>query len=93
MWARVATFEGDPGNLDERVRGLRAAIDSGELPAEITDAKLLLLVDRESGGMLAVTLYDSEEALHKGDAALNARAGTAGTRSSVEFYEVPIQTL
>jgi hypothetical protein len=93
MWARVARFEGDPGNVDERVDGLRAAIDSGDLPTEITDAKLLLLVDRESGGMLAVTLFDSEEALRKGDAALSSRPGTAGTRASVEFYEVPIHTL
>jgi hypothetical protein len=93
MWARVARFEGDPGNVDERVGGLRAALESGELPPEITEAKLLLLVDRESGGMLAVTLFDSEEALRKGDAALSARPGTAGTRASVEVYEVPIHTL
>lgn len=93
MWARVATFEGDPGDVDDRVAGLRTAIESGELPPEITDAKLLLLVNRESGGMLAVTLFDSEDALRKGDAALNSRPGTAGTRASVEVYEVPISTL
>jgi hypothetical protein len=92
MWARVARFEGDPGTVDDRVAGLRTAIDSGEMPAELTDVKLLLLVDRESGGMLAVTLFDSKEALHKGDAALNARTGTPGARASVQFYEVPIHT-
>ncbi len=93
MWARVARFEGDPADVDTRVAKLRALIDSGDRPAGLEDAKLLLLVDRKSGGMLGVTLFESEEALHRGDAAMNAGPGNAGSRSSVDFYEVPIQTL
>jgi hypothetical protein len=54
---------------------------------------LLLLVDRKSGGMLGVTLFESEEALHRGHEAMNTGPGNAGSRSSVDFYEVPIQTL
>jgi hypothetical protein len=45
----------------------RSAIDLGALPPELSDAKFLLLVDRASGGMLGVTLFDSEEAMRKGD--------------------------
>jgi hypothetical protein len=93
MWARVARFEGDPGNVDARVERLRAMVDAGDLPSELAEAKVLLLVDRESGGMLGVTLFDSEEAMRKGDEAMNAGPGNAGSRSSVEFYEVPIHTL
>jgi hypothetical protein len=93
MWARVARFEGDPEDLDARIQKLRAALDSGDLPFELEDAKLLLLVDRESGGMLGVTLFDSEEAMRKGDEAMNAGPGNAGRRASVEFYEVPLHTL
>jgi hypothetical protein len=93
MWARVARFEGDPSDIDARVGKLRDAIDSGGLPFELGDAKFLLLVDRKSGGMLGVTLFDTEEALRKGDEAMNAGPGNAGSRSSVEFYEVPIDTL
>jgi hypothetical protein len=93
MWARVARFEGDPEDVAARVQRLRSAVDGGSLPPELADAKFLLLVDRESGGMLGVTLFDSEEAMRKGDEAMNAGPGNAGSRSSVEFYEVPLHTL
>ena len=93
MWARVARFEGDQADVAGRLARLRSAIDSEALPPELVDAKFLLLVDRESGGMLGVTLFDSEEAMRRGDEAMNAGPGNAGSRSSVEFYEVPIHTL
>lgn len=93
MWARVARFEGDPGDIDARVAKLRAALDSGDVPSELADAKFLLLVDRDSGGMLGVTLFESEDALRKGDEAMNAGPGNAGSRASVELYEVPLHTL
>ena len=93
MWARVAKFEGDPADIDGRVAKLRAAFDAGQTPVDLSEAKFLLLVDRESGGMLGVTLFDSEEALRRGDEAMNSGPGNAGSRSSVEFYEVPIHAL
>ncbi len=93
MWARVARFEGDPADVDARVARLRSAIDSSALPPELADARFLLLVDHASGGMLGVTLFESEEAMRKGDEAMNAGPGNAGSRSSVEFYEVPLHTL
>jgi hypothetical protein len=93
MWARVAKFEGDPGDIDARIKRLRDALDSGDLPFDLGDAKFLLLVDRESGGTLGVTLFESEEALLKGHEAMNAGPGNAGSRASVEFYEVAIHTL
>jgi hypothetical protein len=93
MWARVARFEGDPADIDARLERLRSAIASGALPPELSDAKFLLLVDRASGGMLGVTLFDSEEAMRKGDEAMNAGPGNAGSRSAVDFYEVPLHTL
>jgi hypothetical protein len=93
MWARVARFEGDTENLDQRIERLRSAIESGDVPVGLEDAKLLMLVDRESGGMIGVTLFESEEAMRRGDQAMNAGPGNAGSRSSVEFFEVPIHTL
>ena len=74
------------------LRGSAPLSDRG-LPPEFADAKFLLLVDRESGGALGVTLFDSEEAMRRGDEAMNAGPGNAGSRSSVEFYEVPLHTL
>jgi hypothetical protein len=93
MWARVARFEGDPAEVDARVERLGAAIAAGDAPVDLAEAKFMLLVDRESGGMIGVTLFPTEEALRKGDAAMNAGPGNAGSRSSVEFFEVPIHTL
>jgi hypothetical protein len=93
MWARVARFEGDPGDIDARVERLSSAVESRALPPELADARFLLLVDRESGGALGVTLFESEEAMRRGDEAMNAGPGNAGSRSSVEFYEVPLHTL
>jgi hypothetical protein len=93
MWARVARFEGDPESVDERIEKLRAGVDSDKLPAELAEAKLLILVDRVSGGMIGVALFESEEAMHRGDEAMNAGPGNAGSRSAVGFYEVPLHTL
>ena len=57
-------------------------------------AKMLMLVNRETGRGLGVTLFDSEEAMRRGDAALNAmNPGASERRTSVEFYEVPVQTV
>jgi hypothetical protein len=93
MWARVARFEGDPADIDARVQRLRSALEAGSFPPELADARFLMLVDRTSGAMLGVTLFDSEEAMRKGDEAMNAGPGNAGSRSSVEFYEVPLHAL
>jgi len=65
MWARIARFEGDPADVAARVQRLRSALDAGSFPPELADAKFLLLVDHESGAMLGVTLFDSEEAMRK----------------------------
>ena len=42
---------------------------------------------------MSVVLFESEEALRKGDEAMNAGQGHAGARSGVEFYEVPLHRL
>jgi hypothetical protein len=93
MWARVARFEGDPSEVDARLEKLRPMLESGAIPPELADATFLLLVDRASGGMLGVTLFESEEAMRKGDEVMNAGPGNAGSRSAVSFYEVPLHTL
>ncbi len=93
MWARIARFEGDPADMDARIERLRSTLESDGIPPELADAKFLLLVDRASGGALGVTLFDSEEAMRRGDEVMNAGQGHAGGRTSVDFYEVPLHTL
>jgi hypothetical protein len=93
VYARVASFQADPANLDtaiERVRGEVAASP----PPGLEGAKMMMLVDRSTGKAYGITLFESEEAMRRGDEALDARTpGGGASRSSVEFFEVPVHTL
>ena len=94
MYARVATFESDPAKVDEAIELVRGEVQSGDTPEGLEGAKMLMLVDRESGKGMGVTLFESEEDMRRGDAALNAMSpGGSERRTSVEFYEVPVQTV
>jgi hypothetical protein len=93
VYARVATFQSDPAKVDDAITMVRAEVE-GETPEGLEGAKMLMLVNRETGKGLGVTLFDSEEAMRRGDAALNAmNPGASERRASVEFYEVPVQTV
>lgn len=72
MYARVATFESDPAKLDDAISMVRGEVESGNTPAGLEGAKMLMLINRESGKGLGVTLFESEEAMRRGDEALNA---------------------
>ena len=94
MYARVATFESDPANVDDAINLVRAEVESGNTPAGLEGAKMLMLINRESGEGFGVTLFESEEAMRRGHEALNAmNPGASERRTSVEFYEVPVQTV
>ena len=94
MYARIATFESDPANVDEAIGMVRGQVESNETPPGLEGAKMLMLVNRETGKGLGVTLFESEEAMRRGDEALNAmNPGGTERRVSVEFYEVPVQTV
>jgi hypothetical protein len=94
MYARVATFESDPANVDDAINLVRREVESGDTPAGLEGAKMLMLVNRKSGKGMGVTLFETEEAMRRGDAALNAMNPDASERrTSVEFYEVPVQTV
>ena len=94
MYARIATFESDPSTIDEAINQVRSEVESDETPAGLEGAKMMMLVDRETGRGLGVTIFEPEEAMRRGDAALNAmNPGASERRTSVEFYEVPVQTV
>jgi hypothetical protein len=94
VYARVAAFQGDPANVDEAISRVRGEVESGNPPPGLEGAKMLMLVNRETGKGLGVTLFEDEEAMRRGDEALNAMdPGAGGRRIGVEFYEVPVQTL
>jgi len=94
VYARVATFQGDPANVDQAVDRVRSDVESGSPPPGLEGAKMLMLINRETGQGLGVTLFEDEEAMRRGDEALNAMdPGSGGRRTSVEFYEVPVHKL
>jgi len=94
MYARIATFESDPATVDEAISMVRGQVESGETPPGLEGAKMLMLINRETGKGLGVSLFESEEAMRRGDEALNAmNPGGTERRTSVEFYEVPVQTV
>ena len=93
MYARVATFESDPADVETSIAQVRREIDSGHVPEGLEGAKMLMLVDRTSGKGVGITLFESEEAMRRGDEALNAMNPDGGRRTSVEYYEVPVETI
>ena len=94
MYARVATFESDPTKVDDAITMVREEVESGDTPPGLEGARMLMLVNRETGKGVGVTLFESEEAMRRGDEALNAmNPGASERRVSVEFFEVPVQTI
>jgi hypothetical protein len=93
MFARIATFESDPARIDEAIEVVRSEV-AGDTPPGLEGARMLMLVNRETGKGLGVTLFESEEAMRRGDEALNAMSpGSSERRTSVEFFEVPVHTV
>ena len=93
MYARIATFESDPAEVDDAIAMVRSQVE-GDAPAGLVGAKMLMLVNRESGKGVGITLFESEDAMRRGDEALNGmNPGATERRTSVEFFEVPVETV
>jgi hypothetical protein len=93
MYARLATFESDPARIDDAISMVREEV-AGATPPGLEGAKMLMLINRESGKGIGVTLFESEEAMRRGDEALNAmNPGSGERRTAVEFFEVPVHTV
>ena len=93
MRARVATFEGEVrgAEYDEQIEQIRSEVKSGNRPPGLEDAKGVLILSGDGGKRLAITLFEDEEGLRRGDAALNEMTPVGmGTRSTVEFYDVAV---
>jgi hypothetical protein len=67
----------------------------GETPEGLEGAKMLMLIDRKTGRGIGITLFADEDAMRRGDEALNAMnpTGSGERRTAVEFYEVPVETI
>ena len=93
MFARLATFESDPAGIDDAIEMVRREV-AGDTPPGLEGARMMMLVDRATGKGIGLTLFDSKDAMRRGDEALNAMSpGGTERRTSVEFFEVPVQTV
>jgi hypothetical protein len=94
MHARVAAFENrDMSRVDELIDIVRDRITSGR---DIPDARrTLMLVDRQRGTAMGITLFESEDAIRRAEPTFERMGDEIpeelrGRRTSVETYEVAI---
>ncbi|HWO69829.1 MAG TPA: antibiotic biosynthesis monooxygenase [Actinomycetota bacterium] len=95
MYARVSTFLGPPGDLD---RGVKEAQE--EVVPKLRELQgckgIYLLVDRASGRHVAITLWESEEALRATEERATQLRQSGGPQEiilSVDRYEVAVSEL
>ncbi len=92
MYARIASFEGRDSSLTDQL--IQRVRDAG--PASVPDAKGFIgLFDRDAGTALAITFFDSEEAIRNSQQAFEDMAQQfpeemRGRRKSVDTYEVTL---
>lgn len=93
MHARVTTLRGAPGDVDAGIENFRTNV----VPFAREQGKgALLLVDRQSGEAIAITLWEDEGKLRATEEAANAlRAGAADELGATEApavarYEVAV---
>jgi hypothetical protein len=97
MHARVATFQHEGAEaVDKMIESIGSESQSGPPPG-LEDAKgFMVFVDRENSKSVGIIFFEDEEALKRGDEVLNNMSpdDEAGAkRTSVTFYEVPIQQM
>jgi hypothetical protein len=93
MYARVNTFEGVADRIDDGIRDIQERIVPWTRETEGCKGAIAL-VDRESGKMIGITLWETHEAMLASESrAAELRSGAAdaiGTSPQVERYEVVV---
>ncbi len=95
MYVRIARFEGGDQDWDQRISEIRQRMREGMRGGEGPPVtRSLMLVDRAGGRGAGVMFCETEEDLRKADEFMNKmeRPPGAGTRTSVEMYEVAIDS-
>lgn len=89
MYARVTRWEGMD---EEAIRQFTQMINSSDGPPEgVPSTGIMVLSDPQNSRSLVIGLFDNEDDLRSGDAALRAMdrpPEATGEISSIEFYEV-----
>jgi hypothetical protein len=93
MYARVALFEGGSADAMRADAEATRSGSAGGPPPGVPATGITCLYDYDSGKSIAIVFFASEEDMKAGDAALNEMSPPfpdAGTRTSVSFYEAPV---
>ena len=93
MHARVTSISGSPTDVDAGIASFRESV----VPFAREDGKgAILLVDRQTGKAIAITLWENEQALNASDERGNALRADAAQEMgaaqppAVERYEVAV---
>jgi heme-degrading monooxygenase HmoA len=91
MFARVSRFQGTPEDAAESASGIGEVVEKAEALAGF--AGMIYLIDRSSGRTMAVTLWESEEAMRASEEAADRIRADEAQKSgasvvAVERYEV-----
>lgn len=93
MHARVTTISGSPAEADVGIDNFRANV----VPFAREQGKgAILLVDRQSGEAIAITLWESEEAMRASEEGANSLRGQAADQMgaaqtpTIGRYEVAV---
>jgi heme-degrading monooxygenase HmoA len=94
MYARVTTLEGSPDRIDDGVSHIREQV-LPQLQQMEGFKGFIALGDRQSGKLLGVALWESEEVLRATEEAVSrvrsgAAEATGGAVAGVEQYEVTV---
>ena len=95
MFARVVTFAGgDPSRVEEVIAAVRDRLTPETTQALDEAEGFWMLVDRNKGRILGISIFPDREALRRGSEALDKLpppAPEAGGRPiSVDVYEIPV---
>ena len=89
--ARVVSFD---GVSSDRMAEMQREMQDSERPDDVPAQEIVVLHDPDAEKSLVVVFFETEDDYRRGDEALNAMSpGGTERRTSVEFYEVPVQTV
>jgi len=84
MFARMSTLLGSPDSIEPGIASARDQVFPGA--KELDGFKgMIALADRSTGKMIAITLWDSEEAMHASEQAAAGLRQTSADESAAQI--------
>jgi heme-degrading monooxygenase HmoA len=87
MHARMTTLQGNPGEADAAMRQIDDEVIPG-IKSQDGFSGLLALLDRDAGKMIAITFWESEEAMRASEEAANRLRESTANAADEEIVGV-----